>query len=190
MRSRIRWISSASRRFSFSSARLCVMFTPREMAATPSTRKVNATTLPMPMSALTKVCDTSTARDDPEPCGTTMTVQRRSAFLRIRSPRPRIKTVSPGTEKARSWRADRSEEHTSELQSQSNLVCRLLLEKKKKATPDSYGSATGAIEYPLKPRVSDPCNEPTSHTARLFRALSTGSAYIRYSQVWTSSRYI
>src|SRR5688572_31916089 len=29
-------------------------------------------------------------------------------------------------------RAWRSEEHTSELQSQSNLVCRLLLEKKKK----------------------------------------------------------
>src|SRR5688572_32052323 len=28
-------------------------------------------------------------------------------------------------------RARRSEEHTSELQSQSNLVCRLLLEKKK-----------------------------------------------------------
>src|SRR2546430_12877699 len=28
-------------------------------------------------------------------------------------------------------RSDRSEEHTSELQSQSNLVCRLLLEKKK-----------------------------------------------------------
>src|SRR2546430_3435421 len=30
--------------------------------------------------------------------------------------------------------AERSEEHTSELQSQSNLVCRLLLEKKKHAT--------------------------------------------------------
>src|SRR2546430_5993409 len=29
-------------------------------------------------------------------------------------------------------RTHRSEEHTSELQSQSNLVCRLLLEKKKK----------------------------------------------------------
>src|SRR2546430_12529979 len=29
-------------------------------------------------------------------------------------------------------KADRSEEHTSELQSQSNLVCRLLLEKKNK----------------------------------------------------------
>src|SRR2546430_13241469 len=33
-------------------------------------------------------------------------------------------------ENAGSW--VRSEEHTSELQSQSNLVCRLLLEKKKK----------------------------------------------------------
>src|SRR5256886_12458614 len=32
----------------------------------------------------------------------------------------------------RIWRT-RSEEHTSELQSQSNLVCRLLLEKKKTA---------------------------------------------------------
>src|SRR2546430_10992361 len=32
----------------------------------------------------------------------------------------------------------RSEEHTSELQSQSNLVCRLLLEKKKK-TPQRQG---------------------------------------------------
>src|SRR2546427_6235260 len=31
----------------------------------------------------------------------------------------------------------RSEEHTSELQSQSNLVCRLLLEKKKKNNTDT-----------------------------------------------------
>src|SRR3989475_8275438 len=37
----------------------------------------------------------------------------------------------------------RSEEHTSELQSQSNLVCRLLLEKKKKKTePSSWASTT------------------------------------------------
>src|SRR2546427_8092802 len=40
-------------------------------------------------------------------------------------------------------RSSRSEEHTSELQSQSNLVCRLLLEKKKKKkytsmTQDEY----------------------------------------------------
>src|SRR2546427_9017113 len=33
--------------------------------------------------------------------------------------------------------SQRSEEHTSELQSQSNLVCRLLLEKKKKK-PDNH----------------------------------------------------
>src|SRR5688572_30861798 len=32
---------------------------------------------------------------------------------------------------------ERSEEHTSELQSQSNLVCRLLLEKKKKKKADT-----------------------------------------------------
>src|SRR2546430_5755485 len=32
----------------------------------------------------------------------------------------------------------RSEEHTSELQSQSNLVCRLLLEKKKKKRQQHY----------------------------------------------------
>src|SRR2546430_9990528 len=35
------------------------------------------------------------------------------------------------TFKRTSWPLSRSEEHTSELQSQSNLVCRLLLEKKK-----------------------------------------------------------
>src|SRR5205085_9762314 len=41
---------------------------------------------------------------------------------------------STGRDSYRAWRPDtsRSEEHTSELQSQSNLVCRLLLEKKKK----------------------------------------------------------
>src|SRR2546430_8893365 len=37
----------------------------------------------------------------------------------------------------------RSEEHTSELQSQSNLVCRLLLEKKKKQQLDHEISLLG-----------------------------------------------
>src|SRR2546430_9819421 len=37
-----------------------------------------------------------------------------------------------------SSRSKRSEEHTSELQSQSNLVCRLLLEKKKISYTNSY----------------------------------------------------
>src|SRR2546430_10192248 len=38
-------------------------------------------------------------------------------------------------------RASRSEEHTSELQSQSNLVCRLLLEKKKKVSSRRHGNS-------------------------------------------------
>src|SRR5688572_32440990 len=46
------------------------------------------------------------------------------------TPRPISKRVSfPSPRRSL---ARRSEEHTSELQSQSNLVCRLLLEKKKK----------------------------------------------------------
>src|SRR2546430_10123825 len=36
----------------------------------------------------------------------------------------------------------RSEEHTSELQSQSNLVCRLLLEKKKKKSRPAASDST------------------------------------------------
>src|SRR5438270_3350780 len=48
-----------------------------------------------------------------------------------------IKNGAVGREQGNAVRAildqgARSEEHTSELQSQSNLVCRLLLEKKKK----------------------------------------------------------
>src|SRR5688572_32331203 len=38
---------------------------------------------------------------------------------------------TPGKDYQNAMSVDRSEEHTSELQSQSNLVCRLLLEKKK-----------------------------------------------------------
>src|SRR5258706_7335500 len=41
------------------------------------------------------------------------------------------------------WRTTRSEEHTSELQSLTNLVCRLLLEKKKKM-PTSIHSVTSS----------------------------------------------
>src|SRR2546430_3043839 len=59
------------------------------------------------------------------------------------------------------WRGSnrRSEEHTSELQSQSNLVCRLLLEKKKKTSrtrhQDTYSarSTTHPLEtQPLSTR--------------------------------------
>src|SRR2546430_11786693 len=57
---------------------------------------------------------------------TTLFRSRRVGGARLRRPprgSGRRRAISPH---------QRSEEHTSELQSQSNLVCRLLLEKKKK----------------------------------------------------------
>src|SRR5690606_39739896 len=41
------------------------------------------------------------------------------------------------------WCSPRSEEHTSELQSRENLVCRLLLEKKKKRPGPDHRQPTG-----------------------------------------------
>src|SRR2546430_9022676 len=46
----------------------------------------------------------------------------------------------------------RSEEHTSELQSQSNLVCRLLLEKKNNTQPHPTPPRPHS-EPPLRPRL-------------------------------------
>src|SRR5258706_8813928 len=51
----------------------------------------------------------------------------RSAPVPARAYRPQFDSVGPRRER----RIIRSEEHTSELQSLTNLVCRLLLEKKK-----------------------------------------------------------
>src|SRR5256886_4433600 len=67
--------------------------------------------------------------------------------------------------------ANRSEEHTSELQSQSNLVCRLLLEKKKRRAPSppcrhrpAEPSEWGA-PCPRRSAASPvrPCSCPSSH---------------------------
>src|SRR5205085_10471699 len=72
--------------------------------------------------------------------GTTATRAPSSAVLEL----DRVTKVYPGSPPLRALAgvsltvtAGRSEEHTSELQSQSNLVCRLLLEKKKDATRQS-----------------------------------------------------
>src|SRR2546430_7662100 len=51
-------------------------------------------------------------------------------------------------------RRSRSEEHTSELQSQSNLVCRLLLEKKKQMPLDVNGVAFIIAVTTLRPRTA------------------------------------
>src|SRR2546427_9356475 len=53
--------------------------------------------------------------------------------------------------------AVRSEEHTSELQSQSNLVCRLLLEKKKKnisTIRHSLVAYTAELRYETYARIT------------------------------------
>src|SRR2546427_6740388 len=54
-------------------------------------------------------------------------------------------TSSTVAESRARWCWRRSEEHTSELQSQSNLVCRLLLEKKKKQDDDAIQLLRSAV---------------------------------------------
>src|SRR2546427_2210748 len=58
--------------------------------------------------------------------------------------------------------AERSEEHTSELQSQSNLVCRLLLEKKKQY---SHISNVLCVDSALAGRFSSPGARPLTRRA-------------------------
>src|SRR6266496_3271308 len=53
----------------------------------------------------------------------------------------------------------RSEEHTSELQSRRDLVCRLLLEKKKKNETTSCNLTTNPTQ---PPRTSPSCTAPTT----------------------------
>src|SRR2546427_6265935 len=50
----------------------------------------------------------------------------------------------------------RSEEHTSELQSQSNLVCRLLLEKKKQRVSPVHGVRNATCSISPDMRMSAP----------------------------------
>src|SRR5262249_19631513 len=66
------------------------MLTPRDSAAPPSTTSRSTSTLPIPTSVLKTEWETSTAREAPEPWGTTITVQRRSE---LRRSEPRL--ISP-----------------------------------------------------------------------------------------------
>src|SRR2546430_7106434 len=59
-------------------------------------------------------------------------------------------------------REDRSEEHTSELQSQSNLVCRLLLEKKK---PEA--NARSSVSSPTSKLPSSAVFAPYDHALEI-----------------------
>src|SRR5260370_24525663 len=62
--------------------------------------------------------------------------ERSSQTTRHRVETPPIHTQSAVLPLTLLFAGARSEEHTSELQSHLNLVCRLLLEKKKQAAPD------------------------------------------------------
>src|SRR5437016_10176274 len=77
----------------------------------------------------------------PPLCGCSRAIRFREAVKRTiqslsQNPHvgPRYSSSNPRVQNLRSWPVagfERSEEHTSELQSLTNLVCRLLLEKKK-----------------------------------------------------------
>src|SRR5205085_12515985 len=86
--------------------------------------------------------------DDPGRPGRVMTVTMKYSPERKRTisglrriSKPGLRVYTPAAKVPRVL-GGRSEEHTSELQSQSNLVCRLLLEKKK----NTRESATPATE--------------------------------------------
>src|SRR5258708_24521561 len=62
--------------------------------------------------------------------------------------RPAVRPDRPRRDAAAARRlrgAQRSEEHTSELQSPDHLVCRLLLEKKKKNTKDEWSNGSRRV---------------------------------------------
>src|SRR2546421_5021023 len=71
-----------------------------------------------------------------EPRGAVGQLRRRHAEQSIEPP-SQSRAPSPAE-----WLGLRSEEHTSELQSRSDLVCRLLLEKKKKTNQKAAAPAT------------------------------------------------
>src|SRR2546430_7002883 len=74
--------------------------------------------------------------------GVDVLAQHRAGALRERQRLDRQALQVLPDQQVRLGRCERSEEHTSELQSQSNLVCRLLLEKKKKQQQSRPHSTT------------------------------------------------
>src|SRR2546430_3521842 len=84
----------------------------------------------------------------------------------------------------------RSEEHTSELQSQSNLVCRLLLEKKKNTCPpplligDSTPPDTEAPRSAASPTTLNPSYSlHRAGTLRPYRSHSASTRSTRHTPV-------
>src|SRR5256885_11347205 len=82
------------------------------------------------------------------------------SILARRQANIRVSHLSPAA-RNRQETLGRSEEHTSELQSPCNLVCRLLLEKKKRRTPDTAS---------LRTHARAPLRTPSTHNRATRRA--------------------
>src|SRR2546425_9766461 len=70
------------------------------------------------------------------------------------SRRPPTQTIRTPRRRPRRWIRGRSEEHTSELQSLAYLVCRLLLEKKKKNITPSQRTSPATRHHRLSQQRS------------------------------------
>src|SRR5699024_12483218 len=81
----------------------------------------------IPLSLHDRSSDLAASASPPPSSSLTAPARSASATARPRRSRPR----SPRVSRRRRRTSSRSEEHTSELQSRFDLVCRLLLEKKK-----------------------------------------------------------
>src|SRR2546430_7548922 len=79
---------------------------------------------------------------------TTLFRSRRQPTRRPRGHQAPAGHCAPLASAGSAWLMERSEEHTSELQSQSNLVCRLLLEQKNEYVP--RGSRSTATRNPIR----------------------------------------
>src|SRR2546430_4424542 len=106
---------------------------------------------------------------------------------RSASPPPASRGTGASTRRPSAGFSPRSEEHTSELQSQSNIVCRLLLEKKKTDTNQTplhnvcgTKNPTTLITTPQPGTPSSPTLTPTNishqhrHTTRAAKHATIG----------------
>src|SRR2546430_2928067 len=83
----------------------------------------------------------------------------------FRSPRQCLDSRGRGGRKGRPVGNAQIGRHTSELQSQSNLVCRLLLEKKKKRVISPASCATFSHGRSARPRTWSGSTTGSAHTA-------------------------
>src|SRR5690348_17774113 len=85
-----------------------------------------------------------------------------TTLFRSWNPRSAV-SPAPGTTASESAISQRSEEHTSELQSPVHLVCRLLLEKKKKTTLNKKTTTTNSHTSHTQPHI--PYHSPPAHAS-------------------------